>query len=229
MPNCVGPDHEMELRTGERVRNRLRRRDEFRHKSISIPIEGSLGEKLNEQTITLPEDLTREVDKAQEAWLASRNSRRLWNADSTLWTGRDESEWLGWLDILGNKSPDANALLEFARQVRAENFADVLLLGMGGSSLGPEVLAESLGSAPHYPRLHVLDSTDPQQVRRFESRIDLARTLFLVSSKSGTTLETSVLMDYFFAKASAGARRCRWPCISSPLPIPEAGCRKRLK
>ncbi len=161
-----------------------------------------MGEKLNEQTITLPEDLAREVDKAQEAWLASRNSRRLWNADSTLWTGRDESEWLGWLDILGNKSPDANALLEFARQVRAENFADVLLLGMGGSSLGPEVLADSLGSALHYPKLHVLDSTDPQQVRRFESRIDLTRTLFLVSSKSGTTLETSVLMDYFFAKTS---------------------------
>ncbi len=74
---------------------------------------------------------------------------------------------------------------------------------MGGSSLGPEVLAESLGSAPHYPKPHVLDSTDPHQVRRFESRIDLAHTLFLVSSNSGTTLETSVLMDYFFAKASA--------------------------
>ncbi len=157
---------------------------------------------LNEQTITLPDGLAREVAKAQEAWLASDNSRRLWNADSTLWTGRDESEWLGWLDILGNKSPDANALGEFAGQLRAENFADVLLLGMGGSSLGPEVLAESLGSAPHYPNLHVLDSTDPQQVRRFESRIDLAHTLFLVSSKSGTTLETSVLMDFFFAKAS---------------------------
>ena len=162
-----------------------------------------MGEKLNEQTITLPEDLTREVAKAQEAWLASRNSRRLWNADSTLWTGQDESDWLGWLDILGNKSPDASALEEFARQLPEENFADVLLLGMGGSSLGPEVLAESLGSAPHYPRLHVLDSTDPHQVRRFENQIDLAHTLFLVSSKSGTTLETSVLMDYFFAKASA--------------------------
>ena len=77
-----------------------------------------MGEKLNEQTITLPEDLMREVAKAQEAWLASRNSRRLWNADSTLWTGQDESDWLGWLDILGNKSPDANALEEFARQLR---------------------------------------------------------------------------------------------------------------
>ncbi len=162
-----------------------------------------MGGKLNEQTITLPQDLTREVAQAQEAWLSSGNSRRLWNADSTLWTGQDESDWLGWLDIVGNKSPDANALAEFAGRLLAENFADVLLLGMGGSSLGPEVLAKSLGSAPTYPKLHVLDSTDPQQVRRFESRIDFARTLFLVSSKSGTTLETSVLMDYFFAKASA--------------------------
>ena len=116
--------------------------------------------------------------KAQEAWLASRNSRRLWSADAHCGRATDESDWLGWLDILGNKVSDANALEEFARQLRAENFADVLLLGMGGSSLGPEVLAESLGSAPHYPKLRVLDSTDPHQVRRFESSIDLARTLF---------------------------------------------------
>ncbi len=87
--------------------------------------------------------------------------------------------------------------------MRQEKFSDVLLLGMGGSSLGPEVLAESLGSAPGFPKLHVLDSTDPQQVKRFEANIDLARTLFIVSSKSGTTLEPNVLMDYFFDKASA--------------------------
>ena len=74
---------------------------------------------------------------------------------------------------------------------------------MGGSSLGPEVLAKSLGSAPGYPALHVLDSTDPEQVRRFEASVDIARTLFIVASKSGTTLEPNVLMDYFFARASA--------------------------
>ena len=91
---------------------------------------------------------------------------------------------------------------DFGQELRESGFSDVLLLGMGGSSLGPEVLAKSLGSAPGYPKLHVLDSTDPDQVRRFESGIDVARTAFIVSSKSGTTLEPNVLMDYFFARVS---------------------------
>jgi transaldolase / glucose-6-phosphate isomerase len=178
-----------------------------------------LGDTLNQQTITLPQVFAGEVAKAQDAWLANGNSRRLWSADATLWTGHGESDWLGWLDIAGNKARDIDATREFARQLRRENFTDVLLLGMGGSSLGPEVLAESLGSAPHYPKLRVLDSTDPQQVRRFESSIDIARTLFVVSSKSGTTLETSVLMDYFFAKASSalgGAAGRHFVAITDP-------------
>ncbi len=164
---------------------------------------GTLGQTQNEQTMALPQPLISEVAKAQEAWRANENTRRLWSADATLWTGRDESDWLGWLDIVENELCDVEHLREFAREVRAEKFTDVLLLGMGGSSLGPEVLAKSLGSAPGHPTLHVLDSTDPQQVRRFERHIDSARTLFIVSSKSGATLEPNVLMDYFFAKASA--------------------------
>ena len=88
------------------------------------------------------------------------------------------------------------------------------------------------GSAPHYPKLHVLDSTDPQQVRRFESSIDIARTLFIVSSKSGTTLETSVLMDYFFAKASSALGAAAGPALRrhyrSRKPIAENGRRKGL-
>jgi len=162
----------------------------------------TLGQTQNEQTMALPQPLISEVAKAQEAWRANENTRRLWSADATLWTGRDESDWLGWLDI-ENELCDVEPLREFGRQLRAEKFTDVLLLGMGGSSLGPEVLAKSLGSARGHPTLHVLDSTDPQQVRRFERHIYSARTLFIVSSKSGATLEPNVLMDYFFAKASA--------------------------
>jgi len=178
-----------------------------------------LGSKLNEQTIALPQPFMGEVDKAQKAWRSKGNTRRLWAADATLWTGRDESDWLGWLDIAGNKLCDVEPLQEFAREVRAEKFTDMLLLGMGGSSLGPEVLAKSLGSAPGYPTLHVLDSTDPRQVQRFERKIDVARTLFIVSSKSGTTLEPNVLMDYFFAKASAavgGAAARHFVAITDP-------------
>jgi len=174
------------------------------------------------QTIALPEALRAEYSEAQEAWRAGDNTRRLWNADATLWTGRDEAAWLGWLSVIDNELRDIETVEEFARQVRAEAFADVLLLGMGGSSLGPEVLARSLGSAPHFPRVHILDSTDPQRVRRFAGGIDPARTLFIVSSKSGTTLEPNALMDYFFALTSAavggddGAAGRRFVAITDP-------------
>jgi transaldolase / glucose-6-phosphate isomerase len=162
----------------------------------------ALGKALNEQTVTLPEPLLTQVAKAAKTWRAEGNIRRLWNEDATLWTGGDVGDWLGWLDVIDAQLRDLPRFAEFAGEVRAQGYSDVLLLGMGGSSLGPEVLALSLGSAPGFPKLHVLDSTDPQQVMRFEKAIDIARTLFIVSSKSGTTLEPNVLMDYFFAKAA---------------------------
>ena len=161
-----------------------------------------LGKALDEQTLALPEPLKKELDKAAEAWRSRGNIRRLWSEDATLWTGRDEGDWLGWLDVVDAQLRDMPSLREFAAEVQARGFTDALLLGMGGSSLGPEVLAESLGSVKDFPKLHVLDSTDPHQVKRFENEIDLKRTLFIVSSKSGTTLEPNVLMDYFFGKAS---------------------------
>jgi transaldolase / glucose-6-phosphate isomerase len=162
----------------------------------------ALGKALNVQTVTLPEPLLTEVGKATKVWRSLGNIRRLWNEDATLWTGAGEGDWLGWLDVIDAQLHDLPRFAEFTGEVRAQGYRDVLLLGMGGSSLGPEVLAQSLGSAPGFPKLHVLDSTDPQQVKRFEEAIDIARTLFIVSSKSGTTLEPNVLMDYFFAKAA---------------------------
>jgi transaldolase / glucose-6-phosphate isomerase len=162
-----------------------------------------LGDALNAQTLALPEPLRSELGKAADAWRSEGNIRRLWNEDATLWTGGDEGDWLGWLDVVDAQLHDLPRFAELTGEVRAQGYSDVLLLGMGGSSLGPEVLAQSLGAAPGFPTLHVLDSTDPQQVKRFEGEIDLARTLFIVSSKSGTTLEPNVLMDYFFAKAAA--------------------------
>ncbi len=178
-----------------------------------------MGEKLNEQTIALPPALRSKVEPAQAAWLAQGNTRRLWSKDATLWTDTDEGDWLGWLDSIDSELRDVARLQEFGRELRAENFTDVLLLGMGGSSLGPEVLAKSLGSAPGFPTLHVLDSTDPDQVRRFENGIDLAHTLFIVASKSGTTLEPNVLMDYCLARAAAAvgsAAASRFVAITDP-------------
>ncbi|MFZ3349425.1 MAG: bifunctional transaldolase/phosoglucose isomerase [Xanthobacteraceae bacterium] len=161
-----------------------------------------LGEALDGQSVALPAALKKAVGEATEAWRTKGNIRRLWDEDATLWTGNGEADWLGWLDVIDAQLRDMPSLHEFAAEVKAQGFRDVLLLGMGGSSLGPEVLGKTLGSAPGFPKLHVLDSTDPAQVKSFEQKIDLARTLFVVSSKSGTTLEPNVLMGYFFEKAA---------------------------
>ncbi|MGH7249003.1 MAG: transaldolase family protein, partial [Pseudomonadota bacterium] len=152
-----------------------------------------LGRALNDQAVVLAGPLKAEVEKAQETWRAQGNIRRLWRMDAALWTGDEEGEWLGWLDATDAGLQNIERLEQFARDVRAQNFRDALLLGMGGSALGAEALANSLGSVPGFPKLHVLDSTDPRQVRSAERRIDPARTLFIVSSKSGTTLEPHVL------------------------------------
>ena len=122
--------------------------------------------------------------------------RRLWAKDAEVWTGGDEARWLGWLDVATADVP-LEALAALTRDVKAAGFTDALLLGMGGSSLCPEVLSRVLGPAAGAPVLHVLDSTDPAQIQRTESRMDLSRTLCIVSSKSGTTLEPTILTEYF--------------------------------
>ncbi len=121
---------------------------------------------------------------------------RLWAKDASLWTSGDESRWLGWLDLLLDP-PETGALGELASQLRGDGITDLLLLGMGGSSLAPEVLSRVLPASDGAPTLHVLDSTDPAQVGRIESGLDLSRTLCIVSSKSGTTLEPTILTEYF--------------------------------
>src|SRR5216683_3346173 len=133
--------------------------------------------------------------------------QRLWRRDASLWTGDDESQWLGWLDITEDQIAHPIELRNLPRQVWSAGFKDVLLLGMGGSSLGPEVLRMTFGKSAGYPNLHVLDSTDPAQVKQFESKIDIARSLFIVSSKSGSTLEPNIFKQYFFerTKQAVGA------------------------
>jgi transaldolase/glucose-6-phosphate isomerase len=152
---------------------------------------------------SLAPDLDAAVRAGLAAWDAAGNSRRLWARDATLWTGGDEGRWLGWLDIVERQRARLGELRDFGAQVREAGFRHALLLGMGGSSLGPEVLASVFAPAPGQPELLVLDSTDPAQVRAFEARVDLARTLFIVSSKSGTTLEPNILQAHFFARAQA--------------------------
>jgi transaldolase/glucose-6-phosphate isomerase len=129
--------------------------------------------------------------------------RRLWAKDATLWTAHGEGEWLGWLGAGRGEAVDLAELEAFRSEVAAEGFAHAVLLGMGGSSLGPEVLARTFGPQPGFPELLVLDSTDPAQIRRIEARIDPGRTLFVVSSKSGSTLEPDVLRRHFLEVVAA--------------------------
>jgi transaldolase / glucose-6-phosphate isomerase len=179
-----------------------------------------LGGKLNAMSYKLPEELEKDVQAALEDWRKEGKVRRLWAADASLWTGADEANWLGWLEIVDKQLKGVAHLQHFAEDVRHAGFRDVLLLGMGGSSLGPEVLGETFGSAPGFPNLHVLDSTDPAQIRHFEARIDPARTLFLVSSKSGSTLEPNIFKQYFYerAKQAVGVREApnRFVAITDP-------------
>lgn len=146
---------------------------------------------------SLPPELERQAAAIVEDWDAHRKVTRLWERDATLWTGGEEGSWLGWLDAPARGLADAARLERFGEEVRAEGFTDALLLGMGGSSLCPEVLSLTFPPGPGMPRLTVLDSTDPVQVKAAEEAVDLARTLVFVSSKSGTTLEPTIFRDYF--------------------------------
>ena len=155
---------------------------------------------INRQTDSLPADIMKAVRASLDAWRAGDKVRRLWARDATLWTGTDEGDWLGWLHITEDLLAQGEHLKRIATEVRDAGFSHAPLLGMGGSSLCPEVLAMTFGKQPGFPELHVLDSTDPAQVKSFENRIDLANSLFIVSSKSGGTLEPNIFKQYFFER-----------------------------
>ena len=142
-------------------------------------------------------------DEEMEIWRKEGRIRRLWAGDKTLWTGTDEAKWLGWLHIIDDELKDVERLQRFADGIKQRGFSDLVLLGMGGSSLGPEVLACTFGRQSGWPRFHMLDSTDPAQIHAIEKAIDLDKTLFIVSSKSGSTLEPNIFMDYFFDRVSS--------------------------
>jgi transaldolase / glucose-6-phosphate isomerase len=115
---------------------------------------------------------------------------RIWQRDPSVWTGGDEAHWLGWLDEPPRMRERLRELMESAAAADADDF---VLLGMGGSSLAPEVMRRLFG----VERFHVLDSTHPAAIRRLEDSLDLERTLFVAASKSGTTIETRSHVDYF--------------------------------
>lgn len=150
------------------------------------------------QTSQLPDTLQQAVNSALDNWMDDDKVRRLWARDASLWTDDDENNWLDWLDISEDQCGHLGDLRRLGRFAEGRYFTDVLLLGMGGSSLAPEVFYNVFGKQPEHPRLHVLDSTDPAQILRIESALDLQRTGVIVASKSGSTLEPNILLAYFF-------------------------------
>ncbi len=170
--------------------------------AVAAKRETMLGARLATMSMRLPKPIEDAVGAALEGWRKDGTLRKLWLRDASVWTGADEGKWLAWLDVIDERLAAVDELEAFARDVEAGGFSHVLLLGMGGSSLGPEVLAETFGHRGGWPELLVLDSTDPAQVMAFRKRIDPARTLFIVSSKSGGTLEPNILKAYFFKVAT---------------------------
>ena len=161
------------------------------------------GSRVNTMGWRGPAALVETVRAAAANWDEIGGTRHLWNKDAALWTGADEAKWLGWLGAIEAGRALLPTLATLADGVRRDGFTHALLLGMGGSSLCPEVLARTFGRQPGAPELHVLDSTVPSQVAALESRVDLDRTVVIVASKSGSTLEPSAFQQYFFARIAA--------------------------
>ncbi len=159
---------------------------------------GVLQSALDRTSCRLPKPLDDAVKATLDEWRSAGKVRRLWARDSSLWTGRDECQWLDWLKAADQGISAIGPLLAYAEETRRRGTRQAVVLGMGGSSLCPDVLSRTLGPKQGYPELLVLDSTDPEQIRALEGRIAIDKTLFIVSSKSGTTLEPNLLCDYFY-------------------------------
>ncbi|MBX7174421.1 MAG: bifunctional transaldolase/phosoglucose isomerase [Pyrinomonadaceae bacterium] len=151
---------------------------------------------LNSLTFSLPEKLEIALQISLDEWKQHNKIKRVWEKDATVWSNSDEAKWLAWLDVVGVELADLQKYKDFANDIKS--FESVVLLGMGGSSLCPEVLAVTFG----VKNFHVLDSTVPAQVKAVENKVDLAKTLFIVASKSGSTLEPNCFKQYFYERVA---------------------------
>jgi glucose-6-phosphate isomerase len=148
----------------------------------------------------IPPELRGAVEAAGADWHTNGKIDRFWQKDPSLWTKSGEQDWLGWIDIAERGEKQLAGYAALAADVKSAGFESALLVGMGGSSLCPEVLSLTFGRQPGFPALHIVDSTDPAQVKSVRDKLDLAKTLIVVASKSGSTLEPNILKQYFFAE-----------------------------
>jgi transaldolase / glucose-6-phosphate isomerase len=158
-------------------------------------------------TESIPPGIAGELDAARNEWSSSGKTARLWNQDKLLWTNADENKWLGWLHIAEQQLEHKQLFADIREQAHSGGYKNAVVLGMGGSSLCPEVLALTFGKQDGSPVLHILDSTDPAQVKAIEAAADPKTSLFIVSSKSGSTLEPNIFKQYFFEKSGRDGSR----------------------
>ncbi len=188
---------------------------------IELAREGTVTGRPKTIKSALPDELEPALVEVVKRAQGEEVAKRVWARDESLWGGPGVPEIgdrLGWLTISEKMREHAGELTEFAEAARADGLEHAVLLGMGGSSLGPEVIRRSYGEVPGGMTLHVLDSTDPGAVLAVERGIDIDKTLFVVSSKSGGTIETLSHMRYFFDRAGGdGSRFCAVTDPGSPL------------
>ncbi len=153
--------------------------------------------------LSIPAALRSALDAATADWQVNGKLARFWQKDASLWTNEDEAKWLGWTNIVERQQGNLPAFAELAIDVRDMGYESLVLLGMGGSSLCPEVLALTFGQQPKFPALHIVDSTNPAQILATRRKLNLEKTLVIVASKSGSTLEPNVLKQYFFEEMRA--------------------------
>jgi transaldolase/glucose-6-phosphate isomerase len=186
-------------------------------------------EKITTLQASVEERQTAQLDGLQAAvdqTLAQLQSdefgARLWQRDPGLWkddaaTREKIADRLGWLPVIEEMQTQVPELQAFAEEIRGEGFTHAVVLGMGGSSLAPDVFRHTFGSKEGFPELRVLDTTDSASIRSVEQEVDLAKTLFIVSSKSGTTIEPASLMGYFWERVqAAGAGGANFVAITDP-------------
>jgi glucose-6-phosphate isomerase len=168
----------------------------------------------------LPSDLRGPVDAACAEWQANGKVERFWQKDAGLWTHDGEEQWMGWIDVVERQQKELSTLAEVGGDIQSAGFRTALLLGMGGSSLCPEVLAKTFGKQQNFPELRIVDSTDPAQVMAVCDEVNLGETLVIVASKSGSTLEPNILKQFFYEEMTravgAGEAGSHFVAITDP-------------
>lgn len=189
-------------------------------KSVEQHSKRNTSAPLNDYAYTLPAECDRAVQTSLREWRNANKVQRLWSGDPSLWTNHDEGQWLGWLHVIDHQLANLPHLTNLADTAKQGAFSHALVLGMGGSSLCPDVLARTFGQQAGWPELHVLDSTDPASIKAVAGTVHPATTLFVVSSKTGSTLEPNLLKQFFYHRvqriAGAGEAGRRFIAITDP-------------